>query len=96
MKKIKAFPLVVIAIIILVLCNNVDEGTSTVNTVYHAPLPIAPHPSRPNLAHRPKVGDMGLTFGLTINNASFGDTASTSRKTSVWDELDKRRKLLPN
>ncbi|MCB9184151.1 MAG: hypothetical protein H6591_09550 [Flavobacteriales bacterium] len=33
---------------------------------------------------RPVAGDMALTFGLTINNASFGDS---TRSISVWNRL---------
>lgn len=44
---------------------------------------------------RPVVGDMAMTFGLTINDASFGSSAPTSRRSSVWDEIQKRRQLLP-
>lgn len=36
---------------------------------------------------RPVAGDMALTFGLTINNASFGDASDSTRSISVWNRL---------
>lgn len=36
---------------------------------------------------RPVAGDMALTFGLTINNASFGTDADSTRSISVWNRL---------
>lgn len=38
---------------------------------------------------RPVAGDMALTFGLTINNASFGDDADSTRSISVWNRLSR-------
>lgn len=36
---------------------------------------------------RPVAGDYGLTFGLTINNAAFGDASDTTRAISIWNRL---------
>ncbi|MBK8226341.1 MAG: hypothetical protein IPK70_04095 [Flavobacteriales bacterium] len=39
---------------------------------------------------RPVAGDMALVFGLTLNNASFGDGSdSTARSISTWNRLSK-------
>ncbi len=38
---------------------------------------------------RPVAGDMALTFGLTVNNASFGEDADSTRGISVWNRLSR-------
>ena len=38
---------------------------------------------------RPVAGDMALTFGLTVNNASFGEDIDETRDISVWNRLSR-------